>query len=37
MAVQLKKGVEEELMKQYGLEIDKIEISTNEESQSNIP
>jgi stage III sporulation protein AF len=32
MAVQLKKGVKEELMKKYGLEIEKIDISMNEDS-----
>jgi stage III sporulation protein AF len=37
MAVQLKKGVEEELMKQYGLEIAKIELSTNEKSDQTFP
>lgn len=37
MAVQLKKGVAEELMKQYSLEIDKIEISTNEKSNQTFP
>ncbi|MCQ6278044.1 stage III sporulation protein AF [Bacillus sp. EB600] len=37
MAVQLKKGVAEELMKQYSLEIDKVEISTNEKSNQTFP
>lgn len=36
-AVQLKKGVAEELMKQYSLEIDKVEISTNEKSNQTFP
>jgi stage III sporulation protein AF len=33
MAVQLEKGVEEELMKQFGLEIAKIELTTKNDSQ----
>jgi stage III sporulation protein AF len=37
MAVQLKKGVAEELMKQYNLEIDKVAISTNEKSNQTFP
>ena len=37
MAVQLKKGVEEELMDQYGLEIAKIDVATNEESDQEFP
>ncbi len=37
MAVQLKKGVAEELMKQYSLEIDKVEISTNDNSNQTFP
>jgi stage III sporulation protein AF len=37
MAVQLKKGVEEELMEQYGLEIAKIDVATNEESDQAFP
>lgn len=37
VAVQLKKGVEEELMKQYGLEIAKIDLSTNEKSNQTFP
>lgn len=37
MAAQLEKGVKEELMKQYGLEIAKIDISTNEDSNLAFP
>lgn len=37
MAVQLKKGVEEELIKQYGLEIAKLELQTNEKSNQTFP
>nr|WP_263325774.1 stage III sporulation protein AF [Neobacillus sp. Marseille-Q6967] len=37
MAVQLEKGVEEELMKQFGLEIAKIDITTNEQSEQSFP
>ncbi|MDP4157808.1 MAG: stage III sporulation protein AF [Bacillota bacterium] len=37
MAVQLKKGVAEELMKKYSLEIDKVEISTNDKSNQTFP
>jgi stage III sporulation protein AF len=37
MTVQLKVGVEEELMKKYGLVIDKIELSTNEKSNQTFP
>jgi stage III sporulation protein AF len=37
MAVQLKKSAEEELMKQYNLEIDKVDISTNENSNQTFP
>jgi stage III sporulation protein AF len=37
MAVQLKKGVKEELRKQYNLEIDQVEISTNEKSNQTFP
>jgi stage III sporulation protein AF len=37
MAVQLKKDVKEELMDQYGLEIAKIDIATNEESDQAFP
>jgi stage III sporulation protein AF len=37
MAVQLKKGVAEELMKKYSLEIDNVEISTNEKSNQTFP
>lgn len=37
MAVQLKKGVKEELMKQYGLEIEKIDISMNDDSGLEFP
>jgi stage III sporulation protein AF len=37
VAVQLKKGVEEELMKQYGLEIAKIDLYTNEKSNQTFP
>lgn len=36
-AAQLKKGAEEELMKQYGLEIEKINISTNNKSDQAFP
>jgi stage III sporulation protein AF len=37
MAVQLKKAVKEELMKQYGLEIAKIDLAINEESNLALP
>ncbi len=37
MAVQLKKGVSEELMKKYGLEISHIEVLTNEKSNQTFP
>ncbi|HJV16599.1 MAG TPA: stage III sporulation protein AF [Bacillales bacterium] len=37
MTVQLKGGVEEELMDKYGLVIDKIEVSTNEKSKQTFP
>jgi len=37
LAVQLKKGVNEELMEQYGLEIDKIDLAINEESDQAFP
>jgi stage III sporulation protein AF len=37
MAVQLKKDVKEELMNQYGLEIDKIDLAVNEESDKAFP
>ncbi len=37
MAVQLKKDVAEELMKQYGLEITKINLITDENSQKTFP
>jgi len=37
MAVQLKKDVEKELMDQYGLEIEKIDIATNEKSDQAFP
>lgn len=37
MAVQLKKDVAEEMMKRYGLEIARIELSTNEKSQQTFP
>lgn len=37
MAVQLKKSAQEELMKQYRLEIDKIDITTNEKSGQAFP
>ncbi len=37
MAVQLKKGAEEELMEQYGLEIAKIDLATNKESDLAFP
>jgi len=37
MAVQLKKDVKEELMEQYGLEIAKIDLATNEESDQAFP
>ncbi|CRK84075.1 stage III sporulation protein AF [Neobacillus massiliamazoniensis] len=37
MAVQLKKDVAKELMDQYGLEIDKIEIATNDKSDQAFP
>jgi stage III sporulation protein AF len=37
MAVQLKQDVKEELMNQYGLEIAKIDITTNEKSDKQFP
>jgi stage III sporulation protein AF len=37
MAVQLEKGVEEELMEQFGLEIAKIELKTKNDSQESFP
>ncbi|WHZ01683.1 stage III sporulation protein AF [Neobacillus sp. YX16] len=37
MAVQLEKGVEEELMEQFGLEISKIELTTKDDSQESFP
>ncbi|WP_342432259.1 stage III sporulation protein AF [Neobacillus sp. FSL H8-0543] len=37
MAVQLEQGVEEELMEQFGLEIAKIELTTNNESDQSFP
>lgn len=37
MAVQLEQGVEEELMKQFGLEISKIEVTTKTESEHSFP
>ncbi|MEH7417653.1 stage III sporulation protein AF [Neobacillus drentensis] len=37
MAVQLKKDVKEELMNQYGLEIEKIDLAVNEESDKAFP
>ncbi|MDQ0197353.1 stage III sporulation protein AF [Neobacillus ginsengisoli] len=37
MTVQLKKSAEEELMKKYGLQIAKIDISTNEQSDQAFP
>lgn len=37
MAVQLEKGVEEELMEQFGLEIAKIELTTKNDSQESFP
>jgi stage III sporulation protein AF len=37
MAVQLEKGVEEELMEQFGLEIAKIELATKNDSQEEFP
>ncbi|MEH7009880.1 stage III sporulation protein AF [Neobacillus niacini] len=37
MAVQLEKGVEEELMEQFGLEIAKIELTTKKDSQESFP
>jgi stage III sporulation protein AF len=37
MAVQLEKGVEEELMEQFGLEIAKIELTTKNNSQESFP
>ena len=37
MAVQLKKDVAKELMDQYGLEIDKIDIATNDKSDQAFP
>lgn len=37
MAVQLEKGVEEELMEQFGLEIANIELTTKNDSQESFP
>ncbi|MDR4948533.1 stage III sporulation protein AF [Neobacillus cucumis] len=37
MAVKLKKDVKEELMNQYGLEIEKIDLAVNEESDKAFP
>lgn len=37
MAVQLKKDVKEELMNQYGLEIEKIDLAVNQESDKAFP
>ncbi len=37
LAVQLKKGVNKELMDQYGLEIEKIDLAINEESDEAFP
>ena len=37
LAVKLKKGVKEELMEQYGLEIEKIDLAINEESDQTFP
>jgi stage III sporulation protein AF len=37
MAVQLEKGVEEELMEQFGLEVANIELTTKNESQESFP
>lgn len=37
MAVQLEKGVEEELMEQFGLEIARIELTTKNDSQEEFP
>ncbi|MEH7354126.1 stage III sporulation protein AF [Neobacillus drentensis] len=37
LAVQLKKGVKEELMEQYGLEIEKIDLAINEKSDQTFP
>jgi stage III sporulation protein AF len=37
MAVQLEKGVEEELMEQFGLEIARIELTTKDDSQDSFP
>ncbi|MBM7651572.1 stage III sporulation protein AF [Neobacillus cucumis] len=37
MAVQLKKDVKEELMNQYGLEIEKIDLAVNDESDKAFP
>jgi stage III sporulation protein AF len=37
MAVQLEQGVEEELMEQFGLEIAKIELTTNNDSDQSFP
>jgi stage III sporulation protein AF len=37
MAVQLEQGVEEELMEQFGLEIAKIELTTNDDSDQSFP
>lgn len=37
MAAQLEKGVEEELMEQFGLEIAKIELTTKDDSQESFP
>ncbi|WP_040208148.1 stage III sporulation protein AF [Neobacillus jeddahensis] len=37
LAVQLKKGVKEELMEQYGMEIEKIDLAINEKSDQAFP
>ncbi|MEH7111859.1 stage III sporulation protein AF [Neobacillus niacini] len=37
MAVQLEKGVKEELMKEFGLEIAKIELTTKDDNQESFP
>ena len=37
MAVQLEKGVKEELMKKFGLEIVKIELTTKDDNQESFP
>ena len=37
MAVQLEKGVEEELMEQFGLKIANIKLTTKDDSQESVP